>query len=312
MTALSDQDLAWMYSQFLSFAVRKTGTEWQRFVTDLMHVRHGPAFFQVDPSGRGDKGCDGWVEGLMLACYGGTTPKQSKVTAKIQDDYAKAVAYWGSTMKQWAFVHNNANGLPEMVTKGFIELVTANPDSKVTMAPWPPQVLWDHCIDGAHREPLVKIIGAPPSDHPAGMSYLARCVECLARTRLQEGLDPIPPVLFGKIEENKFSSEVSALIHRFQVQTGHVKYYFAKAPPGEQAQVIETLRAKYDGYVAKLGDSDAVFHALCDDLIDEAFRYTDSTDLLDMEQQRSAAITVVTHFFERCQIFKSATEATQV
>jgi hypothetical protein len=187
-----------------------------------------------------------------------------------------------------------------------------NPDSEVTMAPWPPQVLWDHCIDGAQREPLVKIIGAPPSDHPAGMSYLARCVECLARTRLQEGLDPIPPVLFGKIEENRFSSEVSALIRRFQVQTGHVRFYFSKAPPGEQAQVIEALHAKYDGLVAELNDSDAVFHALCDDLIDQAFRYTDSTDLLDMEQQRSAAITVVTHFFERCQIFKSATEAAPV
>jgi hypothetical protein len=312
MTALSDQDLSWMYSQFLSFAVRKAGPEWQRFVTDLMHVRHGPAFLQVDPAGRGDKGCDGWVEGLMLACYGGSTPNQSKVTAKIREDYAKAVAYWGSTMRQWAFVHNNANGLAEMVVKGFIELAIANPDSEVTMVPWPPQVLWDHCVDGAKREPLVKILGAPPSDHPAGMSYLARCVECLARTRLQEGLDPIPPVLYGKIEENKFSSEVSALIRRFQVQTGHVRYYFSKASPGEQAQVIEALRAKYDGFVAVLNDSDAVFHALCDDLIEQAFRHVEATDLLDMEQQRSAAITVVTHFFERCQIFKAATEATQV
>ena len=172
------------------------------------------------------------------------------------------------------------------------------------MAPWPPQVLWDYCIDGAQREPLVKILGAPPSDDPAGMSYLARCVECLARTRLQEGLDPIPPVLYGKIEENKFGLEVDALIRRFQVQTGHVKYYFSKASPGEQAQVIEALHAKYDGFVAKLGNSDAVFHALCDDLIDQAFRYC---DLLDMEQQRSAAITVVTHFFEICEIFKSVT-----
>jgi hypothetical protein len=61
-----------------------------------------------------------------------------------------------------------------------------------------------------------------------------------------------------------------------------------------------------------------VFHALCDDLIGEAFRHTDlldmkqQPDLLDMEQQRSAAITVVTHFFEICEIFKSATEATPV
>ena len=53
--------------------------EWQRLVTDMMHVKHGPAFFQVDPAGRGDKGCDGWVEGLMLACYGGTTPSSPRL-----------------------------------------------------------------------------------------------------------------------------------------------------------------------------------------------------------------------------------------
>ncbi len=308
MAVPSDMDLSWMYSQFLSFAIRKTGADWQRLVTDLMHVRHGGAFFQVDPAGRGDKGCDGWVQGLMLACYGGSTPSQSKLTAKILDDFSKAAAHWGSAMKQWAFVHNNANGLPEMAIKALIDLVIANPDSDVSMEPWPPQVLWDHCTYGVQREPLVKILGAPPSDHPIGMSYLARCVECLGRTRLQEGLDPVPPVLFGKIEENNFSDEVAALIRRFQVQTGHVRYYFSKASPGEQSQVIDALHAKYDGFVAKLDNSDAVFHALCDDLIFEAFRHT---DLLDEEQQRGAAITVVTHFFEICEIFKSATEASQ-
>jgi hypothetical protein len=298
-----------MYSQFLSFAIRKTGSDWQRLVTDLMHARHGGTFLQVDPLGRGDKGCDGYVEGLMLACYGGSNPNQYNVTTKIRHDYNTALAYWGTAMKHWAFVHNNANGLPEMVMKGFIELRNASPDSTVAMTPWPPQVLWDYCTDGVKRESLVKILGAPPSDHPAGMSYLARCVECLGRTRLQEGLDPIAPVLFGKIEENEFSDEVAALIRHFQTHTGHVRYYFSKASPGEQAQVIEALHSKYDGFVARLDDSDAVFHALCDDLIDEAFRYT---DLQDMEQQRSAAITVATHYFEICEIFKSVTEATQV
>ena len=124
MTALSDHDHSWMYSQFLSLAIRKAGEEWQRLVTDLMHVRHGAAFFQVDPAGRGDKGCDGWVEGLMLACYGGTTPGQSRLTAKVKEDYSKAVAYWGESMTAWAFVHNNANGLPEMVIKAFVDLIS--------------------------------------------------------------------------------------------------------------------------------------------------------------------------------------------
>ncbi len=304
MTAVSDQDLAWFYSQFLSFAIRKTGNEWQQFVTDLMYARHGGAFIQVDPSFRGDRGCDGWVEKLMLACYGASRPSADAVSAKIRDDFKKALEYWGANMERWAFVHNNSVGLPKMAAQGIIELRTANEESSVSIEVWPPQILWDHCTEGIEREKLIRTIGAPPSDHPAGMSYLARCVECLARTRLQEGLDPVLPVPFGKIEANEFGPEVESLIRRFTTHTGHVRYYFAKATPGEQAQVIETLRAKYDGFVARLESADVVFHALCDDLIDDAFR---GTDLLDLEEQRTAAVMVVTHFFEICEIFKPAT-----
>jgi hypothetical protein len=269
-----------------------------------MHARHGGSFIQVDPGGRGDKGCDGWVGDLMLACYGATRPDPSYVSRKIREDFEKALANWGSSIMRWAFVHNNAAGLVEMVARGVIDLKSSRSDLPVKIEIWSPQVLWDHCIEGVSREKLARVIGSPPSDHPAGMSYLARCVESLARTRRQDGLDPLPPVPFGKIEANEFGPEVSSLIRRFQIHTGHVRYYFKQAAPGEQAQVKETLQAKYGGFIAQLGNSDAVFHALCDDLVEDAFR---GNELPDLEEQRSAAIMVVTHFFEICEIFKEPT-----
>lgn len=302
MTEVSDQERGWFYSQFLSFSIRKTGNDWQQFVTDFMHARHGGMFIQIDPSYSGDRGCDGWIEKLMLACYGASRPEAAGVSAKIRSDFKKALDYWGAEMERWAFVHNNAVGLPEMAARGVIELKSAHQNSMVNIEVWPPQMLWDHCTEDIQREKLIRIIGAPPSDHPAGMSYLARCVESLARTRLREVARPVPSVPFGKIEANSFSPEVEALILQFSVHTDHVRYYFSKASPGEQAQVTETLRAKYDGFVAQLVSSDAVFHALCDDLIEDAFR---GSDLLDLEEQRTAAITVVTHFFEICEIFKA-------
>ncbi len=305
MVTPSDQDRAWLYSQFLSLSIRKVGSEWQQLVTDLMHARHGGAFIQVDPAGRGDKGCDGWIDQLMLACYGASSPEQAKVTAKIQDDFKKALDNWRDQMKRWAFVHNNANGLPTMAALGIMELKADHAHASIAIEQWPPQVLWDHCTEEVDRARLVRVLGSPPSDHPIGMGYLARCAESLARTRRQENLNRIPPVLFGKIEENKFGPEVDALLRRFQTQTDHVEYYFSKASPGEKAQVTETLHAKYDGFSAQLGDSDAIFHALCDDLITEAFQ---GSNLVDAEQQRGAAITVITHFFEICEIFKPVTE----
>lgn len=303
MTSYDDRDRAWFHSQFMSLSVRKTGFEWQAFVNDLMHAVYPGEFMAVDPAGRGDKGCDGWVGGLMLACYGATSPNQRNVTRKVESDFAVAAKYWSDSMDRWAFVHNNANGLPEMAARAVIELRRQYRGS-VRVEVWPPQVLWNHCAF-LPRRALATIIGSPPSDHPAGMSYIARCVESLARTRLRPDLDPVHEVVFGKIERNAFSTEVADLIKRFQVHTGHVSYYFSYASPGEQAQVSENIKARFAGHRAVYESSDAVFHALCDDLIDEAFG---TGDYPDEAQQRSAALMVVTHFFEQCEIFEAPEE----
>ncbi|MEW2467132.1 ABC-three component system protein [Streptomyces sp. NPDC046994] len=300
---LVDQDRAWFHSQFLALCVRKTSFDWQDFVTDLMHMKHGPEFVQIDPAGRGDKGCDGWVDGLMLACYGATSPSESYVTSKIKTDFENAERHWGSRMEKWAFVYNNARGLPTMAAAGIMDLRQAKKSSSVKIENWPPQVLWDYCVgDDVDRSKLAWILGAPPSEHPAGMSYIARCVESLARTRLVPDTDSPLEVPPGKIEHNNFGVEVADLLVAFKVHTGHVRYYFSLASPGEQAQVSENLRARYDGHRARLGSSDAVFHALCDDLVTEAFP---GADYPDMSQQRSAAMMVVTHFFETCDIFEA-------
>lgn len=303
MSSDEGRDRAWFHSQFMSLSIRKTGFEWQAFVNDLMHALYPGEFLAVDPAGRGDKGCDGWVGGLMLACYGATSPSQRNVTKKVESDFATALKYWGDDMETWAFVHNNANGLPEMAARAVIGLRSRHAGS-VRIEVWPPQVLWRRCRF-LPREELAGIIGSPPSDHPAGMTYLARCVESLARTRLRADLDPLREVAFGKIEHNGFGPDVAELITRFQAHTGHVRYYFSYASPGEQAQVSENLLARYAGHRAVLDSPDAVFHALCDELVEEAFG---RGGFPDREQQRSAALMVVTHFFETCQIFEPVRE----
>ncbi|WP_218183623.1 ABC-three component system protein [Streptomyces sp. PKU-EA00015] len=200
-------------------------------------------------------------------------------------------------------MYNNATGLPAMAAAGIMELRKSRQDSAIKIENWPPQVLWDNCVgEEIERNKLSLILGAPPSEHPAGMSYIARCVETLARTRLQGGQDEVLEVPFGKIEHNNFGPEVSDLLKTFKTHTGHVRFYFSQASPGEQAQVSENLRARYDGHRARLEESDAVFHALCDDLVSEAFG---GGGFGDANQQRSAAMMVVTHFFETCEIFEA-------
>lgn len=299
----SDAELTYFHSIFSVRCVRAEGRAWEDFVSEGMSAKHGPEYFQVDAAGRGDKGCDGYVNGLMLACYGATSPSEAYVTRKITNDYEKAALHWGDQMEKWAFVHNNANGLPTLAARKMMDMRRAALPH--TIEHWPPQVLWDVVFAELERQKLVRMLGVPPSTRPADMSYIAQCVKALSRTRMVEDLEDVFPVPVGKLEYNEFEQSTIDVISDAKNHTHHVRYYFRQASPGEQFQVSENLRMRYDGHTATSASADEVFHRLCDDLVAEA-SFEDT--LLDEEQQRSAAILVVTHFFESCLIFEMPEE----
>lgn len=303
MTTPDDFENAWFYSLFGALCIRTEGKAWEDLVSNAMLARHPGSFIQVDAAGRGDKGCDGYVDGLMLACYGATSPKDSYVRSKIKTDYAKAAAHWSNVMETWAFVHNNANGLPTMAAQTMASMRQAGHPH--TIENWPPQVLWDRVFADLDRRKLCSLLGAPPSARPAGMTYIAECVKHLARTKLMTDINETLPVPTKKIEYNEFSPATVKILTETKNHTHHVRYYFQRASPGEQFQVSENLRMKYDGLRATSSNSDEVFHGLCDYLVDGAFGHE---EMADIEQQRSAALLVVTHFFESCLIFETPEE----
>lgn len=301
---MSSSQLRWFNSYFHALCIRKVEGEWQRFVTDIMHARHGGDFIQVDPSFAGDKGCDGYVDGLMLACYGASRPTSAGTKSKMTSDLAKAKAAWGAQMVRWAFVHNNANGLPLAAAEALVD-IKKNEKSGLLIENWPPQVLWDEAVKQLSTDDLTILIGAPPSDRPAQMSYIADAVRHISRTRWIADTGEVLPVPITKIEFNEFSEATAELIRESQVHTHLVRYYFEHGTPGEQFQVSEHLRSRYDAIVASGASPDDIFHLLCDELVTEAHELDPTAD---REQRRSAAILVVTHFFESCLIFRMPDE----
>lgn len=305
---ISAAQLLWFHSYFHALCIRKVDNDWQRFVTDLMHAHHGSDFIQVDPSFRGDKGCDGYIHGLMLACYGASRPTSAGTKKKMEDDLAKAKFAWGPQMERWAFVHNNANGLPLAAAETIIELKAAETGS-LQVENWPPQVLWREVGRHLSEADLTILIGTPPSERPAQMTYIADAVRHMSRTQLIPQVDDVYPVPEQKIEFNEFSDETAALVRENLAHTHHVRYYFSHATPGEQFQVSEHLRARYDAIVAAGATPDETFHTLCDELFQEAQQLDPSAD---PTQRRSAALLVVTHFFESCLIFRMPEEVVDV
>jgi hypothetical protein len=224
---LSPQDQAWFHSFFQAMSANKSDNEWQAFVTDLMCARYGGSFFQVDATGRGDKGCDGWVGGLMLACYGAISVNQRRISDKITGDFGTACTYWKNQMERWAFVHNNKRGLAEAAHRTIVDLSMREAEHGVKVENWPPQVLWEETCAHFARQQLVRILGAPPSDHPAGLTYIGRCVEALARIPPPAEGGEVPPVAFGKIAANGFGDDVTGLLVAYR--TGPLLFLKSKA-----------------------------------------------------------------------------------
>ena len=97
---------------------------------------------------------------------------------------------------------------------------------------------------------------------------------------------------------------MSALIVRHLNYTVRVRQYFRRARPGEQAQAADHIQRRYEAIRARQIAPDLTFHALCEDLRQEAFGVAPPSDAEEMEEQRSAVLMVVTHYFEKCTIFE--------
>ncbi len=295
----------WFHSHFSALCVIKVDNEWQSFVSQAMTAKHGSSFMQVDASFRGDWGCDGYVRGLMLACYGARRPTETRVVTKIETDFEKAKLHWGSRMTRWAFVHNNSQGLPKMAANAILNLGSIQSNSHITIESWPPQILWQECFEGLGEDRLIPLLGAPPNSRPAGMTYIAEALRSLSRMPRIPDPQQVLPVPEDKIAFNKFSESTEKIIRKFQIDTHLVRYYFDSGTPGEQAQVSMNLRMRYDALVARMNNADAVFHALVDELLQEAFTSDHTTDV---GEQKNAAILIITHFFESCLLFEMPSE----
>lgn len=158
MASAREWEMLWFHSHFEALTTTCHGDAWQAFVTAAMSSQHGGAFIQVDPAGRGDQGCDGYVDGLMFACYGAKSPSDRIVQDKIDSDLNKARTHWGHLMERWAFVYNNAAGLPVMAGKKLADLRRSHLPN-LSVENWPPEVLWRECLRELDRDDLVRLLG---------------------------------------------------------------------------------------------------------------------------------------------------------
>lgn len=279
----------------------RTGADFQRLFEDIM-VRHDPAFTPVKPHGnQGDWKNDGWLPttGTIFQCYSPETTDASKIIAKINEDFAGALAKWQGKLKAWIFVYSEKNSLPPMVVSLIEDLKAAHPD--LLIESWNRQRLWE-IVRALPAESRCALLGPVPRpgdvmDTTAEeirvlLGYLARAEH--PASDAGTGLLDLRP----KLQHNRLGPAIHALLETGLPVAQTTATYLSRHPdPAFSATVSQNLSTRYLDFRDHYPDEpDSVFFAL--------IRWTQS-GRPDDPRYFWAAVGIVCHYFELCDIFDS-------
>lgn len=293
--------LAWHSINFRLACALRHGAEFQSFFEDIME-KVDATFVRVKPSGaEGDWKCDGWLpgSGTCFQVYAPEALTDAKTVAKIEADFAGACEKWGDDLKVWIFVWSaEASGLPPLVLDVLNRLGEKHDGIAVTH--WGPAGLWGQ-VKGLTEEDRVQLLGVVPGLDDV-ISTTEHEVQALL-TYLSE--QPIPLTdedlghlgLEDKMNRNDFDDSVRLLIKASFPIITTVDHYVSNHPDTRFSQrVAVSLGGRYIQLSSTLdGDSNAIFAALVKGTAGAA---------QPESREYWAAVAIVAHYFELCDIFE--------
>ncbi len=279
--------------------LEKKGIEFQNWFAKLACAAYGLDFEIVRSYGnQGDWKCDGRLvsTGTVFQCYGPETPTDKKTIAKMDEDFAGAMAKWSGFLRSWVFVHNHTGGQPPAVIEHLDKMRTANPNIRFEI--WGESELRE--LHGKMSADAKLAMYGPVPTTPIVSSLvledLQPVIDGLEKRDLNPN-DPLPPPpSVQKLEKNTLSEEVAGLLRLGRRKTGLVEMYFGKTAPVELGEKIaEAFREKY----AQLKDMGLD--------PDQIFSHLQKFAGFKGEPKRQAAVmAVMSYFFDRCDIFEDA------
>lgn len=279
------------------------GDAFQGFFSDVMGYLHGDDFVRVKAFGQlGDKGCDGYLlsTGQLFQCYGalnGETNQVARLTKKMKDDFATALAKLGGIMKEWHMVVNLVDGLPVEAVETMNELKVANPEIKFGLIG---KEGLEERIFKLSNERIALLLG--PAATPADVKNLD--VEVLRQlvnelgTADHSALDIIDlkPVPVSKLLHNDLPQHWQMFIRAGWPNAPIVASYFERHhDPLKGGEVAAVFKRKYESLKAQNLQPSDIMGALLETV-------TGVGNVLP--QQQVAAQALLTHVFENCDIFE--------
>ena len=288
----------------LVFSLRcheRTGAAFQQFFEEIM-VRHECTFTPVKTHGnQGDWKNDGWISGsgTVFQCYSPESTEAAKIIAKINEDFAGALNKWGGKMRAWTFVYSEQGKLPPMAVSLIEELKAAHPE--LTIDSWNRERLWSivRSLTSEARNSLLgpvprpgDVISTTAEEVRVLLAYLAR-TDHPPQDSGTSLLDLLP-----KLAHNRLGPTIHALIEPGLPVAQTTAIYLARHhDPEFSGLVSQSLAARYLEIRGHFADEpEQLFFSL--------IRWVQAGKP-DDPRFFWAAVGIVSHYFELCDIFES-------
>lgn len=284
-----------------------TGIAFQDLFADLMQNAWPQDFQKVKPYGRtGDMKCDGYWKSrrCVFQCYGPASMKEREVIAKIRRDLDGAVVHWQGRIAEWAFVHNDKEGLSPNVVQVLDDLRLAYPRIKIAEWAWPQaREQFERLSDKA----IVELYGHPPTAKlvdQLGFAELRPVVEQIAKASAAPLAELSSPPSVRKLEKNLLDQASADFLQIGRRQVRLVEDYFAQHhDPRLGDQIAAAMHAHYRMLVDTGEDPNKVLVLL------QRFA---GWDCGETNSHNAAVLAVVTYFFDRCDIFEDPDDESSV
>lgn len=269
------------------------------FPKDFIGTRQGTH------KGGGDANCDGFraSTGTVYAVYAPRKCTLAELHRKIEDDFQGGLTHFGELMREWVFVHNEPDGklstdtvlLLAKLQKANLGIVIGQHIGKVA--------LWE-IVRKIEPRILQSQLGFPEpmTDRTIdrlGMADLQMVLRFIEQRQVPNDVPTDPPNV-RKLEHNQLSPHIMDLLRMGRRRGQLVEQYFAGCPDVQRGEgIAQTFRDHYQRMRIAGWDPDKI--------VSELSGIAGGFDFHPPELQ-AAVWTVLSYYFERCDIFENPPE----
>lgn len=291
---------------------RKSGSEFEAYVANVLKRFHDNGFVNPEPMGRlGDKGCDGITAlgDVAYACYGRASDRyvDQVVSKKMCEDFDKALINW-SSFTVWRFITNS--GFGPTSTQSLINLQQEHAPASirpVKIEVWKDSDdLWSNAVSKLSVDSLMEILPGVPHYNSVEFSDLAELIIAMENVIIEPcgSVERISPVLLTKMDFNRISEKTKAEFNEGRLLSSRIEKWFSEhAVPSLRDEKAASFREAYSRACKETQDSQEIVERVYVMLGGNNFRYSAS--------RANAVYAITVYFFDSCDIFEDPRDGSQ-